>query len=263
MSSDVLARLSLESLRAIAQVLDRTGRLPDAIDLRATGKVPSELIGAVVGRLRRLNDDFASPRSVGRVLVLIADDRERERKAAPRIEVVWSGPEAQAPRHRTTLALVQELFETFEHRLLLSTYAIDVDRGAEKLFGGLAKRMEREPSLEVELFLDVRRTRKGESPEVALARFRERFRQRIWPGKRLPRVWFDPRSLKHDQRAVLHAKCVVADERVTLVTSANFTGPAHDSNVELGLSVTGEAVARRVLAPFRALVAQGQVQSLF
>lgn len=263
MSTGVLARLTPASLRSLALLLDRCGAAPDIARLRTADVIPAELTESVSALVRLLVDELGSPRAVARTLMILAEDREREARSATRIEVVWSGPEGRAPRHRTTFAVMQQIFETFERRLLLSTYVIDVDHRADELFGGLARRMEREPALDVQLFLNVRATGNGKSAEEAVAAFRARFIERIWPGKRLPRVYFDPRSLEGDRRAVLHAKCVVADGREALVTSANFTEAAQDRNVELGLFVRGEAIAQRIEAPFVELVTAGTVRELF
>ncbi len=55
----------------------------------------------------------------------------------------------------------------------------------------------------------------------------------------------------------MHAKCVVVDEKVALITSANFTERAQRDNVELGVLVRDPAFARRVAAQWRVLVARG------
>jgi len=55
----------------------------------------------------------------------------------------------------------------------------------------------------------------------------------------------------------MHAKGAFADEEIALVTSANLTGSAIESNMELGLLVRGGPVPRRLARHFRALMADG------
>ena len=96
-----------------------------------------------------------------------------------------------------------------------------------------------------------------ETPSAALVRdFADRFRNDVWPGERLPDVFYDPRSLE-DQggpRAVLHAKCVVTDGRWTLLTSANFTEAAQERNIEAGVLVDDPRLAARVTRQLDELV---------
>ena len=44
----------------------------------------------------------------------------------------------------------------------------------------------------------------------------------------------------------MDAKCVVVDERFTLIGSANFTSRGQERNTEAGVLIEDEGVARRV-----------------
>jgi phosphatidylserine/phosphatidylglycerophosphate/cardiolipin synthase-like enzyme len=70
----------------------------------------------------------------------------------------------------------------------------------------------------------------------------------------LPEVFFDPRSLETDpgQRACLHAKCVVVDERNVFISSANFTEAAQKKNLEIGLLIRSHSLAGQVTGYFGA-----------
>ena len=97
-----------------------------------------------------------------------------------------------------------------------------------------------------------------------MRRFAENFVENEWPGTRLPRVYYDPRSLKPTPAtaSALHAKCVVVDGLQALVTSANFTEAAQTRNVELGLLVDDRAVAGRIEEHFRSLIRNGFLERL-
>ena len=68
-----------------------------------------------------------------------------------------------------------------------------------------------------------------------------------------------PSELRGDGKAtgVLHAKAVVVDGEVALVSSANLTAAALDRNIELGLLVRGGGIPRRLEAHFAELRAGG------
>ena len=129
----------------------------------------------------------------------------------------------------------------------------------------MARSLDADEALEATLCVDVRR-RRGDTAldSQVVRRFAENFVDKEWPGTRLPRVYYDPRSLAPADRtaSALHAKCVVADGREALVTSANFTEAAQARNMELDLLVGAPAVASRIEEHFRSLIRDGHLQRL-
>src|SRR5262249_58691906 len=89
--------------------------------------------------------------------------------------------------------------------------------------------------------------------------FAHRFAVQEWPGSRLPELYYDPRSLDAEavKRSSLHAKCIVVDRRVALVTSANFTEAAQQRNIEVGALIRCERFAARLARPFETLADAG------
>ena len=77
--------------------------------------------------------------------------------------------------------------------------------------------------------------------------------------ERLPELYYDPRSLDLEavKRSSLHAKCIVVDRRVALVTSANFTEAAQERNIEVGVLIRSRAFAEQLAEHFEVLAAQG------
>ncbi|MCA1701314.1 MAG: phospholipase D-like domain-containing protein, partial [Actinobacteria bacterium] len=64
-----------------------------------------------------------------------------------------------------------------------------------------------------------------------------------------------PRSLTAEgPSGVLHAKAVVADEEIALVTSANLTEAAFDRNIEAGVLSRDRALAASLARHFRVLI---------
>jgi phosphatidylserine/phosphatidylglycerophosphate/cardiolipin synthase-like enzyme len=122
----------------------------------------------------------------------------------------------------------------------------------------LADRMDQSPGLQVQMFLDVQRPPHDHfSPSELVRAFAERFVKKEWPGERLPKLYYDPRSLEMDatKRASLHAKCVVVDREQAFVSSANFTEAAQTKNIEVGVYLRSPPFARRLAEHFETLAA--------
>ena len=139
--------------------------------------------------------------------------------------------------------MVRELFHTANKSVMLAGYAV---YQGHMVFRALADRMEQIPDLNVRMFLDVRRPDGDACSEAEIVRrFAARFKEKDWPGTRLPELYYDPRAVDLDphRRASLHAKCIVVDEMQAFISSANFTEAAHLRNIEVGRLVRSPALA--------------------
>jgi phosphatidylserine/phosphatidylglycerophosphate/cardiolipin synthase-like enzyme len=157
--------------------------------------------------------------------------------------------------------VVQELFRNAAQSVLVAGYEL---YQAEPLFRALADRMAAKPGLRVRMFLNIRRPAGDTTADRELiAGFCHRFHTKHWPtGRALPEVYFDPRSISTDSRcrAVLHAKCVVIDQQVAFVSSANFTEAAQERNIEVGLLARQNRIAERLVGFFESMLARGHLK---
>lgn len=260
-----LRTLGRSALLGLAEAL-AAGRLGAPITRTALAPhVPEEHLDAVSAALSELERDGMAPRHVARVLHLLVEERDAGQQMSDRVELVWSPPDLDAVDARDTAVVTHELFRRARRSVLISTYALDEKKKADALFGELAARMDADPSLAVQVFANVHRKYQDETPSVALVReFGARIRDHVWPGKRLPDVYYDPRSLETEgtKRSVLHAKAVVIDGRWSLLTSANLTEAAHDRNIEAGVLLDDRRVAERLRRQFTALVEAGKLRRL-
>ena len=247
--SHPLRSLGRSALAGLAEALS-TGRVGVPLSRAALSPhVPPEQLPAVLAALTELVGDGMAPRHIARALLLLAEEREAGQRMSDRVQLVWSPPDLDAVDARDTAVVVQELFRRAQSSVLISTFALDERKKAEVLFGELATRMDETPSLSVRVFANIHRKHLDSTPAAVLVReFAARIRRQVWPGKRLPEVFYDPRSLDTDlqQRAVLHAKAVVVDGRFTLLTSANFTEAAQERNIEAGVLLDDPRLAARV-----------------
>lgn len=262
--SDLL-RLGRPALLSLADALER-GRIPSNFSTTSLNRyVPDRLAQAVQSELRDMAGIGMAGPQMAHTLRLLAKERSAAQDISDRVELVWSGTEVLPGGSRSTAVVVQELFRAAKKSVLVSSYSVDTGSKAESLFGTLACRMDEDHKLSVCLFLNVERKYKDETADSVLLReFAERFRHEIWPGERLPEVYYDPRSLSPDldKRACLHAKCVVIDEQRVLITSANFSEAAHERNIEAGTLITDNSLARTLRARFDTLVDHGGLRAL-
>jgi phosphatidylserine/phosphatidylglycerophosphate/cardiolipin synthase-like enzyme len=224
--------LSASELRALAGGV-RSGRVPPrpgplALRDYCTPAVAQWLSG-VLATMQMDSSALAT------LIDLLAIERARVEEAQRVVELVVTGPEVGGLQSRDTGAVMRELFSSAQSSVLVAGYAIH--RGRE-VFAALASRMAIVPELDVRLVVDIPRRPGDTTIESDLVhRYALDFQQRNWPGERLPAVYYDPQSLETDsaKRSAMHAKIVVIDKKVALITSANFTTAAQQKNIEAGV----------------------------
>jgi len=252
----LLAALGTDDLRAIAGAL-AAGRLRPPITALGVSRTCTTAAPEVVAAgLQALVDDGLRPGHLEQFLAALADARSTAHDATS-VDLVWSGPEAPGTASRDTAAVLMELFAEAEREILVAGYAVYHGR---EIFRSLAARMDADPSLQVTMFLDIRRAPGDTSLSSEIVkRFTAEFCARHWPGPRLPAIYYDPRALETDRtrRAALHAKCAVVDRRAALVTSANFTPAAQTKNIEVGALIRSPRFATHLADHFDALVRSG------
>jgi phosphatidylserine/phosphatidylglycerophosphate/cardiolipin synthase-like enzyme len=258
----VLPAVSRTTLLALAEALE-SGRLDgpnDGIGLRR--QVPSHEYGDVAACLETLSRSGFTGTQTAVLMRALAEERARGQGAADRVRLVWTGPEARSSASRDTSVVMREMFESAERSVMVAGFAVHRGR---MVLGSLAQRMEARPELQVRLFLNVHRRHGSSASEAELLReFGETFVRHHWPAGRLPEVYYDPRSLAPEAaaRASLHAKCVVVDDRVAFVTSANLTEAAQQRNIEAGVLVDDETFARSLRGQFDSLFDSGGLRRL-
>lgn len=170
------------------------------------------------------------------------------------IELVATGPDVPGVSLRDTSVVVRELFAKARKEVLVVGYAVYQGR---HVFAALAENMDRNPDLKVTFCLDVKRGPDGDPDAgVVLSQFKERFKTREWPGKRLPDLYYDPRSLSESKgvKSALHAKCIVVDRSECFISSANFTEAAQERNIEVGVYIKVSTTANSLCEYFKGLI---------
>lgn len=265
----MLPGLGPTALDDLASALE-AGRLRAPFTRSAARRhVPEALLDEVLHALGDLHDQSFTGSQIAVLLRKLAGERRHQQQAAERVELVWSGPDAPGTSPRDTAVVIRGLCAAARRSVLIANYAFDRAREGEglqrarALWQPLADAMDARPGLSVRIFANVERK---DGPRYAhleaadwVNRFRSHFSDHLWPGQRLPELYYDPRSLAQDpgQRSILHAKCVVIDDTQVFLTSANFTQAGQQRNLEAGLRLDHPALARDLTAQFDALVRTG------
>jgi len=161
------------------------------------------------------------------------------------VEIAWTGPATGLLVARATREALIEVIRSAKRSLICLSYAAYKNELIQDELAAAAKR-----GVEVMLILDTTADSKGaltmearsafEALEGAAAFY-------AWPGDLRPDVG--------SQKAKFHAKAIIADREVAFVTSANLTGAAINSNIELGLVVRGGPVPEQLETQIRSLIA--------
>lgn len=199
--------------------------------------------------LRWLGTVARDAKSAAAVLTLLADAREALERAREDIALVWTGPDSLGAENRDTAPVIEAMFAGATKSVLLSGY--NFQPGAH--FDALRAALSAHPTLEVDVFAHLfRKPRRSEAESVAAHRamLHAAFGAEIVPRLR---VWQPAHALAQKASFSLHAKVVVVDRRQVLVTSANFSFSAQETNIELGLQLDDRALANRIHDQFLGL----------
>jgi len=262
--NDAFAKLSDTDLQTLIAAL-RSGRVAAPYSgLQVSRVAPASLGNSVRAVLTELEAKGFSPDQIAIALGMIELDRKHARISESPIDLVTSGPEAPGITNRDTSVVVRELFTHAKVSVLLVGYAV---YQGQHVFETLANRMEAVPDLDVKFFLNISRP-DGDTTasEILISRFKQGFKEKQWPvGCRLPEVYFDPRSVADDGpiRSSLHAKCVVVDSAHVFVSSANFTEAGQEQNIEVGLKIESQWLAKQITEHFGHLYDHGLAVKAF
>ena len=216
---------------------------PDAAaKQQALGVAAGPGFAAMVGRLFRRWEQAPDVSGAGLVLAIEvggkACDRDRHRSVRP----VWTGPDAGQPV-RLTASVMAEVIDAAEHRLLVISFAAyKIPQVLDRLEAAAQR------GVIVDIVLESGKDKGGTLSFDQLPAFTRLDRVRVWH-------W--PPDKRPDAGGSLHAKAIVADDAVALVTSANLTGHALANNIELGLLARDPSAAGDITAHVAGLMREG------
>jgi phosphatidylserine/phosphatidylglycerophosphate/cardiolipin synthase-like enzyme len=242
MNNPLLA-LSDANLRSLSVSL-RQGVLSKRLTRRGVEQIAGQDAARVFEYLEDLQLDGLQLKDVAHIADAVLETRAKSTDPVLLYDLVLSGPDVDGVPTADTAAVVQALISEATTEVLLVGYAV---HNGKILFEPLIKRMNDIPSLKVTFYLNIARPFGDTSlNREILRRFAREFRTKHWPWKRVPEMYYDPRALSDSasDRASLHAKCVIVDQRAAIITSANFTEAAQRKNIEVGMLIRHQPTVR-------------------
>ncbi len=261
MEFDSLAALDRKELLQLAELLVTDPLSPPLTELALRNHLTKQHASQIAEFLEGLIQQEMSPQQIALLLQSFAAGANVSSHIVPPIEVVVTGPDATTSA-RDTGVVVRQLFRKVRQRVLAVGFAV---YQGKSVFKTLGERLDSDDTLEATLCLNIER-RHGDTSrsQGIIRRFADEFVRDSWPGRRLPKVYYDPRSLAPSGRTAssMHAKCIVIDGKEAFVTSANFTEAAQERNIELGLLVDSSIIARRIEDHFTNLIQNNSLERL-
>ena len=192
-----LAGLDRASLIRLAELLEAGFIAPPFGAIALQHHIAGAYVQAVSACLDGLTQQQMSAAQIALVLRSFAAGRQANRDISELIDVVVSGPDAVATA-RDTGVVTRQLFNKASQRVLAVGFAVHQGRS---VFQALAERLDADGSLEATLCIEVRRQQSDTSLDSQVVeRFAQNFVENEWPGRRLPQVYYDPRSVAPGRR---------------------------------------------------------------
>lgn len=260
--TQALLSLPPSDLRSLA-VAVRSGRLNDPYPAPSLERyLNTSVADRVSTELTEMTKMGMSAVALASMLDLLASALASRPGLSDAVDLVTTAPDGWRDANRDTSVVVSELFRKASSSVLVAGYAV---HQGQRVFQALAESMRTKPDLSVRMFLDIQRRDGDTSTSSELVRrFLHRFRSSEWPTKApLSQIHYHPRSLAlaRQDRAALHAKCVVVDGKDVFVSSANFTEAAQERNVEVGVLVQSRSLAVGITRFFDSLIASGHFRA--
>jgi phosphatidylserine/phosphatidylglycerophosphate/cardiolipin synthase-like enzyme len=252
-----LQNLSISNLKALAASL-RSGPLSLGLSRHAVSQIAGASASQVFDALAQLLATGIAPQHAALVVDAIAATRESTIGPDQILALVLSGPEVPGVNTADTLTTLRTLIAEAKREVLMIGYAV---HNAKPIFELLASRMATD-NVRVLFCIEIGRRSGDTSLDSEIVhRFAREFREKHWPWQSLPDIYYDPRSLSDNprHRSSLHAKCVIADRKRGLITSANFTEAAWMRNIEFGVLTHYEPVVLRVSGYIDSLISTGKL----
>lgn len=246
---------SFAFIENIAQVLQQSeGISREILRAKLVAPITNVAIRAHVENLFRIwQNDAAGLGGSALGLALLSAARVQETyRRAPKLDLVWTGPESKIlSLRRTDQALLQLIDEAEQSLLIVSFTVYKIPSIAHALISAAQR------SVTIRICIESPQESEGRMAYNTLRALGDEVVAHsqiyIWP--------LSKRATASDGRhGSLHAKVAVADSRTMLLSSANLTDYAMNLNMELGILIREGSLPAQVQMHFEELIAEGTLQ---
>jgi phosphatidylserine/phosphatidylglycerophosphate/cardiolipin synthase-like enzyme len=161
------------------------------------------------------------------------------------IEIAWTGPSPHRTALRRTEQVIRQVVDSARSHIWLVSFVVYDPYGiANALSTAIAR------GVVVSALLESPKARGGtleQDPAISLSAAVPGIRFYEWPSCA--------------DRGSVHAKCIIADNSMAFVTSANLTGAAMERNIELGILIRGGTQPAEMSNHLSSLIEEGLITS--
>lgn len=174
---------------------------------------------------------------------------ERVHRESQMVELVWTGPDAEAHPFRRTEQAILQVLDSAQHRITLVSYAVYRIPNICQALVRAAKR-----GVQINVVVETPDKLEGENEYNTLRALGS-------DVAACSAVYYWPKDQRgrdeNGKLGILHVKCAVADGRWLFLSSANLTEYAFTINMELGVLVTSGKMPKQVQEHFDRLMTTG------
>jgi len=234
MAIELAARLPAEVLAIVARAVEES---PSAYVLAARARIAQDvphpyyrdIANDFLDRWRGLAPDLPSCQAA--MILRVAAMAEQAHRKKQAVELVWTGPAADAGPFRRTEQAILQVLDSAQQRITLVSYAVyKIPRIADALVRAARRGVQIRVVVETPTRIEGQgeyNTLQALGADVATCAA-----VYYWPKEK--------RAMAEGGKiGILHVKCAVADGRWLFLSSANLTEYAFSINMELGTLITG------------------------
>lgn len=174
---------------------------------------------------------------------------ERIHRESQVVELVWTGPHADAHPFRRTEQAILQVLDSSQKRITLVSYAVYCIPNVCEALVAAARR-----GVQINVIVETPDKLEGENEYNTLRALGDDVAAcstvYYWPKHQRGRD-------ENGKLGILHVKCAVADGKWLFLSSANLTEYAFTINMELGVLVTSGKMPRQVQEHFDRLMTAG------
>jgi phosphatidylserine/phosphatidylglycerophosphate/cardiolipin synthase-like enzyme len=243
----LVVKLTPDFVRRLVTLLRRVPSLDAVTRANIMHVIPNDDAANVVARA--LDDlraaDQTLPADVAAFGIECADEAAQYAATSQNVDLVWSGPDDSAIPLRRSAAVLLDLIDRAGVELVFVSFAaFRIPDALAALQHAVSRGVRVKMILESESDSGGKYRQFGSGFADELAG-RPEVELYSWPSEHRP-----PGGL-------LHAKAVIADSRDALITSANLTEHAIDTNIEIGVLIEGGPVPQKLHAHVLSLIDLG------